>query len=99
MTVTEPSGHRLRIHRCATGDTSPMISLSHGLGHIHTHFWQVHLFEFHYKCITEKWFLAFYKQPGQKHTFIILLLEIYYWATSFSTFAQTKAINLSESNS
>ena len=28
--------HRLRMHRCATRYTSPMISLSHGLRHIHT---------------------------------------------------------------
>ena len=50
-----------------------MISLSHGLRHIHTHFWQVHLLEFQYKCITEKWFLPFYKRPGQKHNFICCL--------------------------
>ena len=66
-------GHRLRIHRCATRYTSPMISLSHGLRHFHTHFWQVHLFEFQYKCITEKCILPFYKRPGQKHYFICCL--------------------------
>ena len=64
----------LRIHRCATGDTSPMTSplrcLTGTLRHIHTHFWQVRLFEFRYKCITKKWFLPFYKRPGQKHNFI-----------------------------
>ena len=65
--------HRLRIHRCATRHTSPMISLSHGLRHFHTHFWQVHLFEFQYKCITEKCILPFYKRPGQKHNFICCL--------------------------
>ena len=27
------------------------------------------LFEFQDKCITEKWFLPFYKRPGQKHNF------------------------------
>ena len=63
--------HRLRIHRCATRYTSPMISLSHG--HFHTHFWQVHLFEFQYKCITGKCILPFYKRPGQKHNFICCL--------------------------
>ena len=52
-------GHRLRIHRCATRDTSPMISVSHRLRHIHTHFWQAHLFKFLNKCIKEKWFLRF----------------------------------------
>ena len=67
------SRHRLRIHRCATRYTSPMISLSHGLRHFHTHFWQVHLFEFQYKCITEKCILPFYKRPGQKHNFICCL--------------------------
>ena len=65
--------HRLRIHRCATRYTSPMISLSHGLRHFHTHFWRVHLFEFQYKCITEKCILPFYKRPGQKHNFICCL--------------------------
>ena len=48
-------------------------SLSHGLRHFHTHFWQVHLFEFQYKCITEKCILPFYKRPGQKHNFICCL--------------------------
>ena len=65
--------HRLRIHRCATRYTSPMISLSHRLRHIHTHFWQVHSFEFQYKCITEKCILPFYKRPGQKHNFTCCL--------------------------
>ena len=60
-------------HRCATRYTSPVISLSHGLRHFHTHFWQVHLFEFQYKCITEKCILPFYKRPGQKHNFICCL--------------------------
>ena len=32
--------------------------------------WQVHLFESQYKCIAEKWFLSFFKRPGQKHIFI-----------------------------
>ena len=50
-----------------------MISLSHGLRHVHTHFWQVHSFEFQYKCITEKCILPFYKRPGQKHNFICCL--------------------------
>ena len=65
--------HRLRIHRCATRYTSHMISLSHELRHFHTHFWQVHSFEFQYKCITEKCILPFYKRPGQKHNFICCL--------------------------
>ena len=68
-----PSYHRLRIHRCATRYTSHMISLSHELRHFHTHFWQVHSFEFQYKCITEKCILPFYKRPGQKHNFICCL--------------------------
>ena len=50
-----------------------MISLSHGLRHFHTHFWQIHLFEFQYKCITEKCILPFYKRPGQKHNFMCCL--------------------------
>ena len=81
--------HRLRIHRCATRYTSPMISLSHGLRHIHTHFWQVHSFEFQYKCITEKCILPFYKRPGQKHNFTCCLK---YAATSFYKYLRTKAI-------
>ena len=67
------SYHRLRIHRCATRYTLPMISPSHKLRHFHTHFWQVHSFEFQYKCITEKCILPFYKRPGQKHNFICCL--------------------------
>ena len=63
-------------HRCATRYTSPVISLSHGLRHFHTHFWQVHLFEFQYKCITEKCILPFYKRPGQKHNFIFYTYKI-----------------------
>ena len=31
-----------------------------------THSWQVHSFEFQYKCITGKCILPFYKRPGQK---------------------------------
>ena len=31
-----------------------MISLSQRLNHIHTHLWQVHLFEFQYKCKGEE---------------------------------------------
>ena len=58
-----PTFHFLRIHRCTTGDTWD----------IHTHFWQVHLFQFQYECITEKWFLPFYKRPEQKHNFICCL--------------------------
>ena len=60
--------HRLRIHRCATGDTSPMISLSHELRHIHTHFRQLYLFEFQWKCITEKWFLPFISDQDKNTT-------------------------------
>ena len=45
-----------------------MILLSYGLRHIHTHFWQVHVFEFQYKCITEKGFLLLYKRPEQNTT-------------------------------
>ena len=44
-----------------------------GIVSIHTNFWQVHLFEFQYKCITEKWFLPFYKRPRQKYNFICCL--------------------------
>ena len=43
------------------------------LRHIRAHFWQVHLFEFQYKCITEKWFLPLYKLPVQEHNFICCL--------------------------
>ena len=50
-----------------------LFSLSHGLRHFHTHFWQVHWFEFQYKCITEKCVLPFYKRPRQKHNFICCL--------------------------
>ena len=31
----------------------------------------VAVFLFQYKSITEKWFLLFYKRPGQKHNLII----------------------------
>ena len=51
--------HRLRIQGCATGNTSPMILLSHGLCHTHMHFWQVHLFEFQHKCTAKKGFCRF----------------------------------------
>ena len=34
-----------------------ILRLFHGLCHINTHFWQVHLFEFQHKSITEKLFL------------------------------------------
>ena len=64
---------RLRIHRCAIGDTSPFafVPLSHGFRHIHTHFWQVHLFEFQYKRITEKWFLPFISDQGKNITLFL----------------------------
>ena len=31
------------------------------------------MFEFQYKCVTEIWFLSFYKRPGQNHNFDLLL--------------------------
>ena len=48
-------GHRLGIHRCETGYTSPMISLSHATRD-EKFFWQVHQFEFQYKYFTKNRF-------------------------------------------
>ena len=81
--------HRLRIHRCATRYTSPMISLSHGLRHFHTHFWQVHQFEFQYKCITENVFCRFISNQDKNITSIVALNM---QGKSFYKYLRTKAI-------
>ena len=56
--------HRLRIHIDVQLGVGAYDFISYVLRHIYAHFWQVHQFEFQYKCVTENRLSPFCRRPG-----------------------------------